>query len=497
MDIAVLALNELGAKFSGFDLSKKVYILLGWQKGPVGSHLGIVTVMRFCGCWYKVVFMLLLGVTFFACSNSEYLYTDNDVASLVETGEAYSAQSALSVDYPYAGIPRLFIETEDNVAVRDRETEIPAKMWIGNESFPDTDAMELTIRGRGNSSWLMPQKSYKLEFSKKQSLLGMPKDRDWALVSNYVDKSLMKNYLMYRLSNRVGAYYAPRCEFVELFLNREYLGVYLLTETIKKSKSRVSLPQNENSYIVEVDGKYRKEDQVIFLKVLKDDAMPFRVHEPRKASEESLDALKDYLRNFEKHLKTVTIDKDNDMRDWIDVDEYVRHFWLQEFPKNPDAAFYTSVYFTWTRNGVITMGPVWDFDLAFGGHRKQRIKQVENWHVKNSYWNAYAFMDPVVRNAMIHFWERNKTSFMKLLTDADSVYNVLEKAAENNFKRWKILKRVDDDHHFVAYDSYKDAVEDLKEWIGERYFWIETAMQKEALSDVVVDPLDSLSNPAL
>lgn len=143
------------------------------------------------------------------------------------------------------------------------------------------------------------------------------------------------------------------------------------------------------------------------------------------------------------------------------------------------------------------MGPVWDFDLSFGGHCEQHIRRVAGWRSKNSYWNAYAFMDPVVKNAMIHFWAQNRLSFLKLLTEADSLYHVLGKAAENNFKRWKILKHIDDSYHFAAYDSYKDAVEDLKEWIGERYFWIETAMQKEALSDVVVDPLDSLSNPAL
>lgn len=458
----------------------------------------IVVDMRFCVCGCKIFGMLFMGAMLFACSNSEYLYTVDEICSLLETGEAISIPEVLCTTYPYAGIPRVVIETEGRVAVSDRETEIPATMWILGEHDLEAKSMELTIRGRGNSSWRYPQKSYKLEFTQKQSLLGMPKDRDWALVGNYADKSLMKNYLMYRLSDRVGAYYSPRCEFVEFFLNNEYLGVYLLTETIKKSKNRVNLPENEYSYIVEVDGKYKKDEQVVFLNVLKnEDGMPFRVHEPRNASEESLVALKDYLRDFEKYLKTVTTNKDNGMKDWIDVNEYVKHYWLQEFPKNPDAAFYTSVYFTWTRNDVIKMGPVWDFDLSFGGHKKERIRQVTGWHVIYSYWNTYVFRDSVMKNAMIRFWQQNKASFQNLLTDVDSLYNVLEKAADNNFRRWKILKKVNGDTHFTAYESYKDAVEDLKKWIDERYFWIETEMQKETLSDVVVDPQDSLINPGL
>ena len=326
----------------------------------------------------------------------------------------------------------------------------------------------------------------------------MPEDRDWALVGNYADKSLMKNYLMYRLSDRIGAYYSPRCEFVEFFLNNEYLGVYLLTETIKKSRNRINLPENENSYIVEVDGKYKKGEQVISLNVLKSTGeMPFRIHEPRNASEESLAALKNYLRNFEKYLKSVVVGKDNGMNDWIDVDEYVKHFWLQEFSKNPDAAFYTSVYFTWAQNDVIRMGPIWDFDLSFGGHIKERIRLTEGWHVKNSYWNAYVFKDSVARNTMVRFWHQNKSSFRKLLTDVDSLYNVLEKAAENNFRRWRILKHIDGNIHFAAHEDDEDAVEGLKKWIIERYFWIEFAMRKENLSYVGVDPLDSLINPGL
>ena len=136
-------------------------------------------------------------------------------------------------EYPYAGIPRIVIETENRRAIKDRETEIPARLQIWGEEAPESEIMELTIRGRGNTSWLyIPKKSYKIEFVNKQEMLGMPKDRDWALISNYADKTLMKNYLMYHLSAKMGIFYAPRCEFAELYINSEYLGVYLLTETM-------------------------------------------------------------------------------------------------------------------------------------------------------------------------------------------------------------------------------------------------------------------------
>ena len=109
-----------------------------------------------------------------------------------------SIQNNLSFDdseYPYAGIPRIVIETENHQAIKDRETEIPAKLQIWGANAPESDIMDLTIRGRGNTSWEMPKKSYKIEFTQKQELLGMPQDKDWALIGNYADKTLMKKIL--------------------------------------------------------------------------------------------------------------------------------------------------------------------------------------------------------------------------------------------------------------------------------------------------------------
>lgn len=81
-------------------------------------------------------------------------------------------------EYPYAGIPRIVIETGNRIAIKDRETEIPAKMQIWGESSSESEILDLTIRGRGNTSWTeMPKKSYKIEFEKKQSMLGNPRIR--------------------------------------------------------------------------------------------------------------------------------------------------------------------------------------------------------------------------------------------------------------------------------------------------------------------------------
>lgn len=424
---------------------------------------------------------LLLGIIFcclvLGCSNSEGVDgTGWDDIIVSQDSDKLDYLPIDDSEYPYAGIPRVVIVTENFRQIRDRETEIPAKLQIWGEKAPESEIMDLTIRGRGNTSWTnMPKKSYKIEFLKKQSMLGMPKDRDWALIANDADKTLMKNYLMNHLSAKLGAYYAPKCEFVELFLNREYLGVYLLTETIKIAKHRINIPKNDSSYIVELSRNSKPQDQIIFVHGISNDSAgaPFHVHHPKNTTKSNLNALKMHLEDFENFLKTISHSKNNDIAKWIDINEFIKHYWVQEFSKNPDASGYASIYLSWTTNDIIKMGPVWDFDLAFGSHSIEKNNQAENWYIKHGFWHPYIFKDSIVNQSRINFWREHEQIFINITNTADSLGSVLQKAAQNNFKRWDILQKTEFIYHRHAYKSYMEAIEDLKNWIFQRIEWID------------------------
>ena len=427
----------------------------------------------------RFIIVVILSCFFFACSNSDLAeqITNNTEPSENVVDSPSQKIGYLPIDdseYPYAKIPRVVIETENYQAIKDRETEIPAKLQIWGRQEPLSEIMELTIKGRGNSSWGAPKKSYKIEFSQKNSILGMPQDRDWALIANYADKTLMKNYLMYNLSAELGAYYAPRCIFVELYLNRQYLGVYLLTETIKIAKKRINIPQNENSFVVEIDKKVRENEQKFFsYEITKDTiGMRFHVHYPKNASKNSLQIIESHVRAFEYFLKNKQSNQDQSINQWVDVNEYVKHYWIQEFSRNPDACFFTSVFFSWERDGVIKMGPVWDFDLAFGGHNIEDNNKAEGWFIKRCYWNRYAFQDSIIKKASDSFWKSNYSKFKATIDVIDSIQILLQNAEQNNFKKWRILQSTDYSYHSHSYDSYAEAVEDLKQWVLKRTLWI-------------------------
>ena len=419
---------------------------------------------NYLGHFASLLLVPVIACFFACCSNS------------VDTVEEEIEETYLSLDdseYPYAGIPRLVIQTEGLRGIYDKKKEIPAKMQIYGENSPESEIMKLTIRGRGNTSWQAPKPSYKIEFVEKQNLLGMPQNRDWALVSNYADKTLMKNYLAYRLSTNLRVFYAPRCRFVELYLNKMYMGVYLLVETIKLGKNRVNYPQSDDVYVVEVDEKYQDDDPIFHSKVIYSWGKPFTIHEPKTPSPEAIAVIKQQVTDFEYFLKDIETAQSDELSEWIDVDEYVKFYWVQEFAKNPDANFFSSVYFVWEKGGRIKIGPVWDFDLAFGGYDMESVNNPQHWYVRGSYWNNYLFKDEIFDGKIKKFWTENRDKFDAVMVMVDSVGTVLKKAAHNNFKRWPVLESVEYDYHPYGYSSYEDAVSSLKKWIQDRLLWID------------------------
>lgn len=420
-------------------------------------------------------------------SSNESLSYDHDVKSSSFEQSSSSANSStselsssskesLSFDdemFPYAGIPRIVIETVDMVDVVDRENEIPAKFQIFGEKDEESEILEMSIRGRGNSSWTaMPKKSYKIEFAAKKKLLGMPQNKDWALIANYADKTLMKNYLMYNAARELNSFYSPRCEFVELYLNRDFLGTYLLVETIKSGKNRVDFSKSTDAYIVEVDAKLRQGEQYFVSDVLNDEGKVFKIHEPHNASDLLITQLSNHIREFETYLIGIEANADNQLGDWIDVDDMIKYMWIQEFTKNPDANFYTSVFFCWEKNDVIKMGPVWDFDLAFGGHYNESASLPFDWR-SAGYWYEYMLKDCEFVNQRKRFWDENKLYFESIVDSVDVVYDMLKESADNNFRRWNVLESTENKFHPKSYHSYRDAVDDLKVWIKERLAWID------------------------
>ena len=371
--------------------------------------------------------------------------------------------------YPYAGLPRIVIETEDFAGVRDRETEIPSHLQIYGEKAPESEVYELTVRGRGNSSFKMPKYGMKLEFTDKVSLLGMPKNRDWALVANFGDKTHLRNYMMTRLSEWLGAKYTPRMQFVEVYLNRNYMGLYLLSETIKVGKNRVNIDENDTTFLLE------KEDSKKFDPpyVLTDNQYYYHIKSPKNPSPETEKLLKNHLNAFENFMEDYYLHRANEIKNWLDVDDFLLFYWVQEYSKNEDGNYARSVFMTWKKGEPIHFGPLWDFDLAFGNASREQNQNPEDWYIRKYRLNYYIMQNSVVKEAALDYWNNHRKTF-KALIDSIPVYRaIIEKAIDNEYRRWPVIGNTENWALKDPYDSYDEAVEAMTEWMKKRYQWID------------------------
>lgn len=299
----------------------------------------------------------------------------------------------------------------------------------------------------------------------------MPSNRDWTLIANFADKTLIRNHLVYQLSRQLRKdAYSPRDKFVELYLNSDYVGVYQLTETIKEDQNRVNLTESPHPFLVEFDNEPKPKDIIITSQMGK----IFNLHYPKSPTESNIKWLSTKLNDFENYLQT----KKQSYRFWINSEDYIRHYWIQEFSNNTDGDFNRSVFFSINSEDKISMGPVWDFDLSFGNHFTEDVKSYQAWRIRKSYWNHYLFSDSSFLFETNQYWKQNRIYFESTLDSIESYKSFLQKAAKNNFKRWNILKDTKNWWRPKAYNSYNEATEDLKEWISNRIKWINTQINQ-------------------
>ncbi len=368
-------------------------------------------------------------------------------------------------EYPYAGIPRLVIETENFAQIRDKETKIPAKLQIYGQSGPESEIKDIHIKGRGNSSLKMSKYSMKMIFTQNEEMFGMPADREWALISNHADKTLLRNYTTFNIARQLQMDYVPKCTFVEVYLNRDYMGIYLLTETIKVNQHRLNLPKDGNHYLVEFDKYYDKNDTIIKRK----SGSPLKIHHPKYCDDSCKTPLKSFIDQWEDFMQT-SFQYDTLITQWIDIQDYSALYWIEEFSKNADSNLKTSVFFTWNKSGKIKMGPVWDFDLSYGEYK---MYSPQEWYSQWGPWNKHLFKNSRFKTEMSKYWKTNRHVFLNAIDSLDSYREIINKAAKNNFKRWPILGTTFLWEFNQSYDSHSEAVDSLKSWMKQRAQWID------------------------
>jgi hypothetical protein len=429
-----------------------------------------------------------------------------------------------------SNLPILRINTNSRV-IQD-EPKIPVVMEIFDKGVGQLNQVSTTptlttiagIEFRGSTSQadfiFLPgyvKKPYGIEIwtdtsgvnAKKMSLVQMPEESDWVLNASYNDRSFMRDFLAQMIAGRLGVLNS-KTKFVELIINDEYRGVYVLMEKIKQGKNRVPISDlypTENSGD-DVTGGY-------LLKIDKSSGSPstswksnytsgitatqkceFQIEYPNYGiiTQQQLIYIRDYINTWERKLMTEDMnDPKASFRDMMDMPSFVNFFILNEVTRNVDG-FRLSTYLYKDKEslgGKIKMGPAWDFNIAFGNADYLNgwmtngfvYKAMENDGGKNDYWQVPFWWNKLIqdasfRKALATRWKEVRSSFLNtntLNSTIDSAQVVLKEPLTRNFQKYQLMGRKIWPNYYVG-SSLTDEVNWLKNWIQGRLTWLDAQM---------------------
>ena len=381
----------------------------------------------------------------------------------------------------FTGLPILYVNTS-GVAIDSKEDYVEGvSSIVGGTNYPSFQDLEMKIKGRGNSTWwqggIWGKKPYQIKFGDKTEVLNMPKDKKWVLLAELSDKSLIRNKIAREIANISRFDYVPQAEYSEVFINEQHVGTYLIGQKVEESKNRVNI--GDTGYLIEIDtdANGRIETDDVYFRSSQwssryEDSV-FNIKEPSlEYDSEEFNLIKDHVNDFEEALFGNNFkDPDLGYRSFIDLPSFIDWFLVNEISKNQDARSYSSIYFNYIPGEKIKMGPVWDFDLAFGNVDYSNAENPEGFWIKENLWFKRMFEDPYFSdlvNTRFNYYENNLSS---ILSKVDEFENYLSKSQKKNFEIWDILSK-DVWPIPVKYDTHREYVEYLKNWIDTRMLWL-------------------------
>lgn len=414
-----------------------------------------------------------------------------------------AAIEAAAIPDPVTNIPSLFIELPPGYDLGDlngSKDEIPADPdaephSIANLVDPTNAANNLEnvtleeIKGRGNFTWTLEKKPYQIKFDASTPVLGMETAKTWILLANHADPSFLRNKVAYDLAARFGLAGSPDSRFVDLVINGQYQGNYLISEKVEVKKNRLDL-QHPEGVLLELDNNYGEAEDFYY----------------RSATSNSLFVLKDAVDDVEgtdaqagwvdaqAHINELDALLYAADPDWdaisakIDVESFIKYYFVFELSANPEIT-QSSVYF-W-RDGpddVLHAGPTWDFDSAFGSYLIERlggdrlqdyIKNARFLRNQGNGWFVQLFRNPEFVTLVNETYENELEPLVEeALAGIDEQAALLPASATANFQRWpNVLGKpsVFTAGGRVVAPTWQGEVQYVRDWVERRTRHLEEA----------------------
>jgi len=428
----------------------------------------------------------------------------------------FFAETTAQVEFTSSNLPIIIIDTHGQSIVD--ESRIVADMGIiynepdQRNNLADTHnnySGKIAIELRGSSSMSYPKKQYRLETQDLQgenlnvALMGMTEENDWILNGPYHDITMMRNVLVYNISNDLG-HYASRTQYCELVLNNEYQGLYILLEKVKRDGDRVDISKLEpdetegddltGGYIIKLD----KLDGENVDGWTSTNGIYYQYHYPKpdEIVGEQKQYIQAYIANFESiMLSNNWNDEELGYPSLIDINSFVDYVLINEFSKNIDA-YRLSTYLYKDKdsdNPKLFAGPVWDYNLSFGdAWYGSDVNVFQGWEIDHNirlpydspkipfWWIKIAKDKQFTESAAERWFALRSGVFDKdsLSRRIDSLHSYIMEAQNRNSERWPDMGN---------YDNFIVEIGRLKSWINNRIDWIDANINSLYPSVIAID----------
>jgi len=409
--------------------------------------------------------------------------------------------------------------------------------YVSDSSNIYSGNIGIEIRGLTSASY--PQSPYGIETrtitnsNNNVSILGMPAENDWVLLSNFNDRSLIRNSLAFKLFGEMGNY-SPRARLCEVLVDSVYEGIYVFGEKIKLDINRVDIAKltpadtaNDDltgGYMLQQN--YWNANNSFQSNYSPIDHPGFDVHflyeypEPDSMLLVQKTYIASYVDSLEDALYSSNFaDPVNGYRKYLDVKSFIDYFLMNELARNPDG-FKKSVFFHKDKNsngGKLKAGPVWDFDWGYKNLNSCSIFEVTDgsgWahHINDCFTDNYStgwyirlFQDSTFNDELRCTYENYRQTIFDttyIFSYIDSVRSLVQNAQARHFQKWPILGLSGPAPELgdVA-TTYNAELDTLKSWMSIRLQWLDTNIPGLCTTSAVnenlyADTFNCFPNPA-
>lgn len=381
------------------------------------------------------------------------------------------------------GLPRLDVVTEGGAKIESKEEYVNCTVTLSGADVEYCfSELEAGIRGRGNDTWLYyPKKPYRIKFSEKQSIFGEEKNKSWVLLALYNDFSLIKDRLAFTLADKIGTDgFVPSYNYVELYLNGKYRGIYLLTDQVDENKGRAGVKEDfaedakEVPFLVELDARAPDEGEEgkdWFAVGNKYYAVKYPEADERYTEEQFL-YIKNYVTAVDSLVRRegVTL---AELSEYIDLKSFTDYYLIEELMGQPEINW-KSVYMSKKTGEVLKMGPVWDFDWAargpsVGRHRNEYKNATEGFRSVDNWFASLYASSPEYREYLTSRWQEISGRVSSAIEEFRGIKGEISRAAVKNHFKW---------YFYSPKIFFPSDFDKTLEWIEARRAWLDKTLAK-------------------